>query len=240
MSPTFTSQRRSPPRSALHRGPAAGTCSRVLPLQVVDSVEDPVDARQLVLLQLRRRVRDVEPGHPPHRRGQRVEAPFGDPGNDLRRHARRTRWPRATTTARPVRRTAAQTVSSSNGTIDRRSTTSSCRPSAAAASAASSATGTDGPYAINVASAPSRRTTAVPMPGCVLGEVDFFLGPVELLRLHEDDRIRELDCLAQQGVRVRDGGRGNDRQPGRVGVVALATSRSGARRRRCRRRTGSG
>ena len=51
----------------------------------------------------------------------------------------------ATTTARPVERTAAQTVSSSNGTIERRSTTWSERPSVAATSAASSATGTEGP-----------------------------------------------------------------------------------------------
>jgi hypothetical protein len=51
----------------------------------------------------------------------------------------------ATTTARPVRRTSAQTVSSSNGTIERRSTTPRSRPSVAACSAAASATGTDGP-----------------------------------------------------------------------------------------------
>src|SRR5690606_39837073 len=50
-----------------------------------------------------------------------------------------------TTTARPVRRTEAHTVSSSNGTSDRRSTTSRSHPSARAASAASMQTGTDGP-----------------------------------------------------------------------------------------------
>ncbi len=72
----------------------------------------------------------------------------------------------ATTTARPVDRTAAHTVSSSNGTSDRTSTTCRLRPSAAAASAASSAIGTEVPYAIRVASVPSRRTTARPMPGC--------------------------------------------------------------------------
>ncbi|OLT13309.1 hypothetical protein BJF79_20765 [Actinomadura sp. CNU-125] len=54
-------------------------------------------------------------------------------------------WASWTTTQRPVLRTDAVTVSSSNGTIVRRSTTSRSMPSAAAASAAWSATGTLGP-----------------------------------------------------------------------------------------------
>src|SRR5699024_508840 len=51
----------------------------------------------------------------------------------------------ATTTARPVERTAAKTVSASKGTMERRSTTCRPRPSLAATPAASRATGTDGP-----------------------------------------------------------------------------------------------
>lgn len=54
-------------------------------------------------------------------------------------------WASVTTTQRPVRRTEESTVSSSNGTIERTSTTSHEIPSSAAAVAVSRATGTDGP-----------------------------------------------------------------------------------------------
>src|SRR5690349_23957696 len=45
-----------------------------------------------------------------------------------------------------------------------------------------------------------------------------------LFRSHEHDGVRVVDRLAQQGVRVLDGGRGDDLQAGRVRVVRLARS----------------
>src|SRR5262245_22420716 len=50
----------------------------------VDGVQHPVQARQVLLLQARRRIRGVVAAHPQHGRLQVVEAPLGDAGGDLR------------------------------------------------------------------------------------------------------------------------------------------------------------
>ena len=63
-------------------------------------------------------------------------------------------------TARRVRRTDSTTVGRSSGDSERRSTTSRSRPSSSAAVAASRQVRTIGPYAISVASVPSRTTRA--------------------------------------------------------------------------------
>src|SRR3569833_3011036 len=79
VSPTLTCQFRiaasvrPSPRSG-RRKSGTGHHRGVVPLQARDRVEDPVDVGQHVPLQLRRRVRDVEPGHAQHRRVQLVEA----------------------------------------------------------------------------------------------------------------------------------------------------------------------
>ena len=87
------------PRHRAKRGPG------VVPLQPGDRVEDPVDAGQVDVLELRRRVGDVEPADPQHRRVQRVEAallhPGGDLGADTGEALRLLDRPRT----RPVRRT---------------------------------------------------------------------------------------------------------------------------------------
>src|SRR5690606_40985532 len=59
----------------------------VVPLQPGDCVEDAVDARQVMLLDHRRRVWDVPAGDSQYRRRQRVEAPLLDACGDLRAHA---------------------------------------------------------------------------------------------------------------------------------------------------------
>src|SRR5262249_31099676 len=55
----------------------------VFPLQARDGVEDAVGARQVELLQVRRRVRDVEAGDSQDRRLQVVEALLGQAGGAL-------------------------------------------------------------------------------------------------------------------------------------------------------------
>src|SRR5215472_18300594 len=55
----------------------------VLPLQACDGVEDAVGARQVELLQVRRRVRDVEAGDSQDRRLKVIEALLGQAGRDL-------------------------------------------------------------------------------------------------------------------------------------------------------------
>ena len=109
---------------------------RVVPLEPGDRVEDPVHAGQVV------RAPASAAGTGCRTRLTRSTGACSggssapDPGGDLGADAAKpcASW---TTTHRPVRRTEAQTVSSSNGTIERRSTTSRSQPSAAAASAAS-------------------------------------------------------------------------------------------------------
>src|SRR3954451_19494406 len=88
VSPTSTRQStmaasvRPSPRSGSRKS-GTGHHRSVVPLQPGDRVEDPVDVRQLVALELRRRVRDVEAGHPQHGRVQLVEALLGDARDDL-------------------------------------------------------------------------------------------------------------------------------------------------------------
>src|SRR5258708_2619636 len=55
----------------------------LLPLQARDGVEDAVGVRQVELLEVRWRVRDVEAGDAQDRRLQVVEALLGQPGGDL-------------------------------------------------------------------------------------------------------------------------------------------------------------
>src|SRR6185437_14805434 len=55
-----------------------------LPLQARDGVEDAVGVGQVELLQMRRRVRDVEASDPQDRCLQVMEALLGQPGGDLR------------------------------------------------------------------------------------------------------------------------------------------------------------
>ena len=94
---------------------------------------------------LRRRIGDVEPGDPSHRRGQGVEAPLGDPGRDLGGDAGEAGGlgddDRPAGGADCRRRRSRRRT----GTIERTSTTWRLRPSWAATAAASSAVGTDGP-----------------------------------------------------------------------------------------------
>ena len=113
-------------------------------MQCIDRVQDAIDAGEEVTFEFGRGIGDVEAGDATDRGLQVVEAAFRDASDDLRGDRGKT-GDSATTTARPVRRTSAQTVSSSKGTMDRRSTTPMSRPSAAACSAAVMATGTDGP-----------------------------------------------------------------------------------------------
>ena len=54
-----------------------------VPLPGVERGEHAVGGRQVVLLELRRRVRDVEAGDAQHRRGEVVEVALGDAGGDL-------------------------------------------------------------------------------------------------------------------------------------------------------------
>src|SRR5690606_4056658 len=81
----------------------------------------------------------------------------------------------ATTTARPVARTAAVTVASSKGDRLRTSMTCTLRPSDAAVSAASSATGTMAAYASTVTSVPSRAMRARPISAVI----DVSTGPFD-------------------------------------------------------------
>src|SRR5699024_4790966 len=53
------------------------------------------------------------------------------------------------------------------------------------------------------------------------GQVHLTLGPVELLRFHEHDRVGGGDRFPQHPVRVRRGGGGDHGQPGGVRVVGL-------------------
>src|SRR5690349_24636356 len=52
--------------------------------RAVDGIQHPVQTRQVLLLQPRRRVRGVVAAHPQHRRLQVVEAPLRDASGDLR------------------------------------------------------------------------------------------------------------------------------------------------------------
>src|SRR6202046_5590468 len=55
----------------------------VVPLQPRDGVQYPVGVRQVEVLQVRRRIRDVEAGDPQDGCLEEVEALLGEPGGDL-------------------------------------------------------------------------------------------------------------------------------------------------------------
>ena len=158
--------------------------------RLLDAVEQPVDAGQPQLLQPRRRVRRVETRWraTPAPRGRRT-APPGC-ARPVRRRSRACAAPSCITTARPVLRTDAATVSKSSGISDRRSMTSRLQPYWSAASSAAARAVCDqtavGQHGDVVA---VRRTAARPIgsPGRLVSTTS--RDPVAALRLQEDHRV---------------------------------------------------